>query len=272
MLSVRDLHLTLGAKVLAKGFEFDLKSGEVTVIIGPNGTGKSSLLKALFAELPIQQGSVSLFDKEHKAQSVAQWRKVFGYMPQDIQLDVALSALEVVLLGQLDSLNLTLDEHTLRTGLEALEKVGMLEYADREVHTLSGGQRQMVLFAQVLLRQPQVMMLDEPISALDLHHQQVLLEQLVHQTQQNQWITLMVLHDLNLAAQFADRLIVINDGEIAASGSPAKVLTSNLIQQVYGVAADVLHDANGCPFVRTLRTSALTSVKKESTEKEYEIN
>jgi iron complex transport system ATP-binding protein len=266
VLSIQNLHLSLGRTVLANGFNLNLKPGDVNVIIGPNGTGKSSLLRALFGELPIDHGEISLNGEAMPQKRIAQWRKHFGYMPQDIQLDVALSALEVVLLGRLDNLSLTLDEATLRQGLAALEMVGMLAYADQEVHTLSGGQRQMVLFAQVLLRQPTIMMLDEPISALDLHYQQVLLEQLVQQTKTNQWITLMVLHDLNLAAQFADRLIVLNQGEIKATGSPADVLTPALIENVYGVMADVLHDANGCPFIRTLRKTTQT----QKTEKQNE--
>lgn len=256
MLSIEDLHLSLGDRVLADGLSLDLHPGQLNVIIGPNGTGKSSLFRAIFGELRFRQGTISLAGASLDEVGVGAWRKRFGYMPQDIQLDVALSALEVTLLGALDDLGLNLSEEVLKRALTTLDRVGMLEYADREMHTLSGGQRQMVLFAQVLLRQPEVMLLDEPVSALDLHHQQVLLEQLTKQTRDHQWITAVVLHDLNLAAQYADNLIVLNNGALAAAGAPADVLTAELVEEIYQVKTQVLHDADGQPFVRTLRYTA----------------
>jgi iron complex transport system ATP-binding protein len=112
----------------------------------------------------------------------------------------------------------------------------------------------MILFAQALMRDPQILMLDEPVSALDLHHQHVLLDHLVTQTREQQYITLMVLHDLNLAAQYADNLLVLKQGELVACGHPKQVLTSELVQDIYNVEAQVITDEHGVPFVRTLRS------------------
>ncbi|WP_235663640.1 ABC transporter ATP-binding protein, partial [Aeromonas caviae] len=124
------------------------------------------------------------------------------------------------------------------------------------LYSLSGGQRQMVLFAQVLLRDPRIMMLDEPVSALDLHHQMQLMEHLCQQTRDQQWITLVVLHDLNLAAQFADQLIVLAGGELQAFGPPARVLDAALIERLYQVPVEISHDQRGIPFLRTLRKTS----------------
>lgn len=258
MLSVRDLNLVAGDLILAKGINLSLAPGKVHVIIGPNGTGKSTLLKAFFGEVKPQSGVISYQGLGLNQSKLSQWRQQFAYMPQDTHLDVSLRVLDVVLMGSVNSLTLRLERNTITQALDALEQVGLLHLADRNVNTLSGGQCQMVLFAQALMRQPQIVMLDEPVSALDLHYQQVLLEHLAQQTHSNHWTTLMVLHDLNLAAQYADNLIVLYQGRVKAAGAPTKVLTQSLLEEVYQVNAEVSFDANGLPFVRVYRKANIT--------------
>ncbi|RDL43090.1 ABC transporter ATP-binding protein [Marinomonas piezotolerans] len=271
MLEVRNLHLAFDDLVLAKDMSFALEAGKVHVIIGPNGTGKSSLLKTLFGDIAPQSGNVS-FDGTslHKKQLPA-WRQQFGYMPQDIKLDVGLSVLEVVLLGQLNALSLKLGDSLIEEALSALNQIGLLHLANRDVRTLSGGQCQMILFAQALMRNPKILMLDEPVSALDLHFQQVLLEHLDQQTKQKGWTSLMILHDLNLAAQYADNLLVLKGGELYAQGAPEDVLTPELVYEVYGVHADVVLDSMGVPFVRTQRRglAAFENMKKSFIQPEF---
>lgn len=262
MLKINDLYVNIGELTLANGMNFELEAGKVHVIIGPNGTGKSTLLKTLFGDINVSSGQIQFGGDVLSKSQLSQWRKHFGYMPQDINLDIELSVLEVVLLGRLDALSLRMDEHMINQALNALEQIGLLHLAHRSVNTLSGGQCQMILFAQALLREPKILMLDEPVSALDLHFQQVLLEHLERQTKQHQWISVMVLHDLNLAAQFADNLLVIKDGYIVAQGAPKSILTSELIHQVYGVKADIMTDSEGIPFVRTRRSLVTSSAQK----------
>src|SRR5574343_2088252 len=122
-------------------------------------------------------------------------------MRQNIQLERDLSVLEVVVLGRLDSRGMRLTDNDILAALQALQALGIAHLADRALYSLSGGQRQMVLFAQVLLRDPQIMMPDEPVSPLDLQHQMQLLEHLHHQTRAKQWVSLVVLQDLNMAAE-----------------------------------------------------------------------
>ncbi|CAG9297397.1 ABC transporter ATP-binding protein [Celerinatantimonas diazotrophica] len=253
MLEVRHLHLAFDDLILADDMSFTLKAGQTHVIIGPNGTGKSSLLKALFGDLVPQHGRILFQDQEIDRKHLGNWRQHFGYMPQDIRLDVGLSVLEVVLLGQLDALSLKLGDSLLKEALSALHQIGLVHLANRDVRTLSGGQCQMVLFAQALMRQPKILMLDEPVSALDLHFQQVMLDHLDSQTKAKDWVSVMVLHDLNLAAQYADNLLVLKDGKLVAHGSPKNVLTPELVKAVYGVKADVILDSSGIPFIRTQR-------------------
>ncbi|WP_240009586.1 ABC transporter ATP-binding protein [Marinomonas algicola] len=253
VLMVDQLNVALGDLVLAKDMSFSLEAGKIHVIIGPNGTGKSTLLKALFGDIKRQSGDIYLPDIKLTKRSLAEWRKRFGYMPQDIRLDVGLSVLEVVLLGQLDALSFRLEDNMIQDALVALNDIGLVHLAHRDVSTLSGGQCQMVLFAQALMRQPKILMLDEPVSALDLHFQHVLLEHLAEKTKKEGWITLLVLHDLNLSAQYADNLLVLKDGNLVSQGHPNQVLTAKMVQDVYKIKAEIISDSSGMPFVRTIR-------------------
>ena len=253
MLELNNVSMAIGKHPLTQNLSVQLQRGQIHVLIGPNGTGKTSLLRALFGELPLQHGTISFQGRTLSDLGASQWRQQFGYMPQNTQLELDLSVLEVVVLGRLQSLKLRLSDDDLRAALSALQDLGIAHLADRSLHSLSGGQRQMVLFAQVLLRDPQIMILDEPVSALDLQHQMHLMEHLHQQTRDKNWVTLVVLHDLNLAAQFADQLIVLADNRLQAFGSPAEVLTSELITRLYQVPVDIHHDRDGLPYIRTLR-------------------
>ena len=261
MLELDDLTLRLGGLTLAEGLNLKLQPGQLHAIIGPNGTGKTSLLRALFGELPLAKGQIRLQGRAMMPRALARWRQAIGYMPQNTQLDLDLSALEVVVLGRLQRLSMRLSDDDLQAALAALQALDIAHLADRPMHTLSGGQRQMVLFAQVLLRQPRLMLLDEPVSALDLKHQMQLMEHLKTQTVDQGWISLAVLHDLNLAAQFADQLIVLGEGRLQAFGPPAQVLSRELVQRLYQVPVDVRHEADGQPYVRLLRREAPLSAR-----------
>lgn len=259
MLTVDTLNVALGDLVLAKDMSFSLDAGKMHVIIGPNGTGKSTLLKTLFGDIAHQSGTIHFQDMSLTRRSLSEWRKQFGYMPQDIRLDVGLSVLEVVLLGQLDALSFRLEDRMIQEALMALNDIGLVHLAHRDVSTLSGGQCQMVLFAQALMRKPKILMLDEPVSALDLYYQHVLLDHLADRTRKEGWVTLLVLHDLNLSAQYADNLLVLKGGEVVSQGHPNEVLTSKMVQDVYNIDAEIIRDSSGMPFVRTIRKTQPSS-------------
>lgn len=214
----------------------------------PNGAGKSSLLKTIFAELSFS-GDIVFKGVELNWKHRFHWRKPLGYMPQDNYLDVSLSALELVLLGKISQLSMIISDKDLQAALAVMERVGILHLAEKNVAELSGGQRQMVLFAQVLMREPELLMLDEPVSALDMHHQTVLLSHVHHYTHEQNIVTIMVLHDLNLAAQFCDEIIFLSDANIQAQGCPKVVFNKGLIESLYNTSIGLIYDDFGVPVI-----------------------
>ena len=139
MLELHQLSVTIGSQPLVRDLSLQLKPGQLHVIIGPNGTGKTSLLRTLFCELPLQSGDLRFNQKSRAEMPITQWRQLFGYMPQNTQSDLELSVLEVVVLGRLERLKLRLSDEDLRAALAALADFGITHLADRPMYSLSGG-------------------------------------------------------------------------------------------------------------------------------------
>ncbi|ABR74274.1 ABC transporter ATP-binding protein [Actinobacillus succinogenes] len=252
MLKLENLQIKRGSLVIAEDLSFNLERGKIYTILGPNGAGKSSLIKTIFGEVPFT-GNIQFNDKTLNKHHLLAWRKAIGYMPQDTQVEASLTALEVILLGRLDALNMHVSDELLTEAATIMAKLGIAHLAHKDIMRLSGGQRQMVMFAQVLLRSPQILMLDEPVSALDMHHQINLLEHVCEYTKQNQLITIMVLHDLSLAAQFSDDIILLGNGKLQGFGDAKQVLQADLISRLYNVETEILYDRTGQPVIRPLR-------------------
>ena len=248
MMQLEQLTIYRGQLCVADGISLSLQPGRAYAVLGPNGAGKSSLIKTIFAELPYR-GRISYRGETLSHGHHMAWRKPIGYMPQDTIVDASLTALEIVLLGQMSNLTMRVSDEQLARAAAMMETLGIAHLAGRDVLALSGGQRQMVMFAQVLLRDPEILLLDEPVSALDMHHQCVLLEAVRHHTRERDLITLMILHDLNLAAQFADEIILLADAKIQAQGTPRDVLQKETIERIYRVEAAVYNDPDGAPAV-----------------------
>ena len=203
MLKLENVHIRRGDYVVADNIDLTLEQGKVYSVLGPNGTGKSSLMKTIFGEVA-HKGTIRYGDEALSKIHLQSWRKRIGYMPQDTAAEASLTALEVVLLGRMDALHMHVGDELLHEAASIMAELGIGHLAHRDVMRLSGGQRQLVMFAQVMLRRPEILMLDEPVSALDMHHQLNLLERVVQYTHEHNLVTLMVLHDLSLAAQFSD--------------------------------------------------------------------
>lgn len=219
--------------------------GTVVSLIGPNAAGKTTLLRAL-AGLHPAHGSIHLGERDLLSMALADHARLVTYMPQSLPQKVALTVMEGVV-GALRASPVegpTLSEHALvNRAMDVIERVGIGRLAMSGLDHLSGGQRQLASLAQALVRAPRVLLLDEPISALDLHYQLRVMK-LVRELAAEQGLTvIMVLHDLEIAARWSDRIIVLSQGQIAADGTPAEAITAAVLADVYKVVGSV--DASG---------------------------
>ncbi|GAA3993444.1 ABC transporter ATP-binding protein [Comamonas faecalis] len=248
-LKVRGLATGYRGRPIIAGVDLpEFRPGEVHSLLGPNAAGKSTLMRAL-AGLQPATGSVRLGAQELIGLSLAEHAKRVTYMPQTLPQGVALSVLESVL-GALRASSTgdpARDTHAAseQRAVAILERVGILHLALEGLDRLSGGQRQLVALAQSLVREPRVLLLDEPISALDLHHQ-LRVMRLVHElARERGMIAIMVLHDLQIAARWSDGIVMLAQGAIVATGTPVQAITAETLARVYGVQARVEHCSRG---------------------------
>jgi len=224
----------------------------LTAVLGPNGAGKTTFIKCL-AGLLESEGAVFVDDRPLADWPKAGLHEVLGYLPQYSDCRSLLTVLEVVLLGRLASLSWRVKDEDLALALGTLDILGLGDLAARPLRELSGGQQQMVAIAQALVKNPKVLLFDEPSSSLDLRHQLEVFELIAGLTKEKDLVTVVAMHDLNLAARYADRLLFLHGGRFVAVGSPREVLTEELLLEVYGVEARVLLDDTGRPQIMPLR-------------------
>lgn len=250
-IEARNLSLSLGGKTLLDDFSLQIKRGQLTALLGPNGAGKSTLLKVMCGEVEAE-GEVNIFDYPRQDWPASQLAKHLGVLPQHSSLTFAFTAQEVVELGALP-LELP-NAQAQQVAHEKMAMVGVTDLAPRLYPTMSGGEKQRVHFARVLTQLSKagencILMLDEPTSALDLAHQHNALI-VAKQMAQAGAAVIIVIHDLNLAAQYADRLVIINHGKIQADGTPKHALTAEIIESVYGWPVCITqHPVDGYPIV-----------------------
>ena len=249
MLDITDLGVSYDATAVFDRLELSLEPGTFTALVGPNGTGKSSLLKAV-AGLVKAAGDVR-FRGQGKLDA-RQRLEAIAYMPQDAGVSSSLTVLEVILLGRLKSLGMRVSERLCEEAIEALDRFKLASFHDRTLAEISGGQRQMVYLAQSLFRDPSVLLLDEPTAALDMRHQLIVLDRVKHHCRENGTIGISAMHDLSLAARYADRMVFLSDGGIVADGPPADVLSSRLLRNTYGVEAEIVRSHNGTLHITPL--------------------
>ena len=242
MLKIDGLSVSYGSRHVLHGISLDVQSGEVTSLIGPNGAGKSTLVRAVSGVATVESGRVSTNGTNLLALPSMQRARHLAVVPQAVSMPPAFTVWETVLLGRTPYLNFLgqtspNDEEIAR---RALVRVDALELAERRVGELSGGEQQRVLLARALAQSTPILVLDEPTSNLDLHYQVSCMETVRALAHSDHLAILVALHDLNLAARYADRIALMVDGEIKAAGSPRQVLVPELISAAYNLAVQVV--------------------------------
>ncbi|MCG7523048.1 ABC transporter ATP-binding protein [Streptomyces sp. OfavH-34-F] len=250
-LHIEAVTLTAGTRQLVHDVTLMARPGETIGLVGPNGSGKSSLLRAVYRVLRPEAGTVRVDGADAWSLPPRQLARTLAAVVQDAPAGLDLSVREVVAMGRTPHKRL-LSGDTTEDSLAveaALASVDAVPQADRPFDCLSGGERQRVLVARALAQEPSLLVLDEPTNHLDIRHQLEVLTVL----RRLPATVLVALHDLNLAAHYCDRLYVLRDGGVVASGTPRQVLTPRLLAEVYEVTAEVaVHPRTGRPQVTFL--------------------
>lgn len=240
-----------GGRMLIDGIDCTVEAGSLTALVGPNGAGKSTLLHLIAAAEAPTAGAIELGGTDARSMRRRTRARYTALVEQQADTDLDLSVLDVVLLGRTPHLSMLggPDQADREIARGALHRAGADAFADRRFQELSGGERQRVLLARALAQEPMLLLMDEPTNHLDIHAQLHTLS-LMRSLADNGIAVLGALHDLPLAARYADQVIVLDHGQVVASGPPTETLTPQLIQLVYGVRADVIpHPADGSPLI-----------------------
>lgn len=214
-----------------------LPRGKVTILLGPNGSGKSTLLRAM-AGLNRAEGELRLDGEDLLTQPFARRAEQVVYLPQSLPAGVHLHVLESIIVAQRASGGLHSAEQQAQV-MTLLRQLGIEHLALHYLDQLSGGQKQLVGLAQSLIRQPSLLLLDEPLSALDLNYQFHVMDLVKRETQRRNIVTVVVVHDINIALRHGDHVLILKKGQLVADGDPGEVITPDTLAEVYGVRGRV---------------------------------
>ena len=228
------------------GVSLSIEKGEMVGILGPNGSGKTTLLK-IFSAVLMGQGEVKLNSRNIETYGKRELSRLFAVVPQENQIHFPYTVAEIVLMGRASYHSpLALEgKRDLEVARASMELTDSLPFSDRYLHELSGGEKQRVIIARALAQEPEILLLDEPSAFLDLKHQVQVFELMRRLNRERSLTIVAALHDLNLAAIFFPRLVMLRDGRIYRDGSPKEVLTEKTIEEVYGIRVRVEPDTSG---------------------------
>jgi iron complex transport system ATP-binding protein len=254
LLEARDLSVSYDHRVAVANLSLALKTGEITAIIGPNGAGKSTLLRALNGQIKHASGTILLDGQPIERLNRRTISRRIAVVAQEAELRFPVTVLEFVLGGRFAwATNAGWGwetEHDLEVAEAVLQETELNELSGRLMNELSGGERQRALMARALATEAPILLLDEPTANLDLSHQATLLALVRNRCDRRQASALVVTHDINLASQFADNILLMNDGRAVHSGRPEEVLKPQILEEVFGVRVLVdAHPVTGGPRV-----------------------
>lgn len=234
-ITVENLFFSYSDKAVLKNINLSLDSSEILCIVGPNGCGKSTLIKCINSILCPQKGKIKLNKSNIKDLQQKEIARCLGYVPQGTEQVYTTTVIDAVLLGRRPHSSWRSSAKDIDIVINVLTMMGLDDIALQEYSHLSGGQRQRVLIARALAQQPKSLLLDEPTSALDIAYQLEVMDILKERVKDYRISVIMVIHDLNLAARYADKVVLLKEGEVYSTGTPKDVFTAENIATVYGV-------------------------------------
>ena len=239
---IKNLQFSFEKEIILKGVNLTLEKGKFYTILGPNGSGKTTLLRNIAKSLPIKTDAIFINERDIQHLGTKSLAKELAMVTQNTAIPFEFSVFDVVLMGRAPYLP--------RFGMEGEEDLSIVQKAmeitntwqlrERNITAISGGELQRVIVARAIAQNTGIILLDEPVSHLDIHHQIGLLKQIKELNLNKQVTVLAVLHDLNLAAAFSDWLIIMDGGKIHSHGTPDQILTKEIIKQVYGVEVHIM--------------------------------
>ena len=245
MLKIQNVSLGYGSQEdTLQDISLEINGSEMLAVIGKNGAGKSTLLRGLTGLLPLRSGRILYNDRDLSAMTVRERARLISVVPQTVSLPPGYTVYETISHGRTPYLNWygRLSERDKELIDHAVTLTGLNDFTGKEVSTLSGGEQQRVILARAIVQDAPVMILDEPTSSLDINYQVKLLELEREICRTGGIAAIFIIHDLNLAARFADRIAILHNKRIAAIGSPQQVLTEEILSEVYGIPVRVLND------------------------------
>ena len=251
-LSAEGVTLAYGDRTIIDGLDLQVAPGKITTIVGANGCGKSTLLRSLARLLSPSEGQIVLDGRSVHARPTKEVARILGLLPQSPIAPEGIAVADLVGRGRHPHQKALArwSAHDYEVVADALEATGVTELADRSVDELSGGQRQRVWIAMALAQETDILLLDEPTTFLDVAHQIEVLDLLTDLSVSRGTTIVMVLHDLNMAARYADELVAMKAGRVHATGAPHEVITADIVEEVFGLANQITTDpVSGKPMV-----------------------
>ena len=248
MLEIRNIHFEYGNRSVLEDMNLSVGEGEVLSLAGPNGSGKTTLLRCIGGILRPRCGNILLDGVDIGKMNRRELARRLSYVPQNTTLPLPLTVFDTVLLGRIPHMKWKITDRDKDKAYEILQSMKLEALAFCLLNEISGGERQKVFIARAISQEPQVMILDEPTSNLDLRCQLEVLNLISNLAKERGICVVMAMHDLNLAARYSTRMAMMKDGRIHAAGTPDSLFDRDILREVYGVEAEVRNDS-ACPYV-----------------------
>ncbi len=258
-LEVSTVSQVYGERRVLDGIDLQVAPGEIVGLLGPNGSGKSTLIKTISGVLPSYRGSIHLDGREIRTLTRKETARTIAVVPQETSFSFPFTALEIVLMGRHPHLGAFAFEtsHDFELARASLERCGASHLASRPIQELSSGERQRIVFARAMAQEPRLLLLDEPVSFLDIRHQIELYDLVRELVEEHQTSVLTVLHDLNLAAEYCDRTYLLHSGRIDTSGPTEEIFSYENLTRVFETDLYVgLNDVTGKLLIAPLSRRA----------------